>query len=118
MWKQFQGLLPSSKPSQLTISSHGQKTCHLPFEQIREATEWLGLSLMAAGYQAKAHIIWDSPETSANLGSLFKSNLRRGEPTFLYRCGERPMPAPTGCYWRLMSEYSTLRMYQLERQEG
>lgn len=107
MWKQLRRLFPFSKPSQLTISSHGQKACPLPFEQIREAMEWLGLSLMAAGYQAKAHIIWDSPETSEDLGSLFKSSLRRDEPTFLYRCGdslsetlcERPMPPPTGYYF-------------------
>ena len=96
MWKQLQRLFPFFKPSQLTISSHGQKTCPLPFDQIREAMEWLGLSLMAAGYQAKAHIIWDSPETSEDLGSLFKSSLRRDEPTFLYRCGDRPMSPPTG----------------------
>ena len=37
MWKQLQGLFPASKPSQLTISSHGQKPCHLPFDRIREA---------------------------------------------------------------------------------
>ena len=111
-------IIPFFKPSQLTISSHGQKTCPLPFDQIREAMEWLGLSLMAAGYQAKAHIIWDSPETSEDLGSLFKSSLRRDEPTFLYRCGDRPTSPPTGYYWRLMPEYPTLRMYQLERQEG
>jgi len=117
MWKQLRRLLPFSKPSQLTINSHGQKTCPLPFDQIREAMEWLGLSLMAAGYQAKAHIIWDNPETSANLGSLFKSSLRSDEPTFLYRCGDRPTSPPTGYYWRLMPEYPTLRMYQLERQE-
>lgn len=117
MWKQLRALFPVSKPSKLTISSHEQETCNLSFDQIREVMEWLGLSLIAAGYQAKAHIIWDSPGTSMKLDSVFKDSLRRDEPTFLYRCGDRPMQPPLGCYWRLMSEYPTLRMYQLERQD-
>jgi hypothetical protein len=79
--------------------------------------DWLGLSLMAAGYQAKAHIIWDSPEPAVNLNAVLKQSLRRNEPTFLYRCGDLTMPPPKGCYWRLMSEYPTLRMYQLERKD-
>jgi hypothetical protein len=117
MWKQLQALLPSPKPKQLTIDSYGQETCGLPFAQIQSVMEWLSLSLIAAGYQAKAHIIWDSPEPVVNLDSVLKNSLRRNEPTFLYRCGDRPMPPPKGCYWRLMSEYPTLRVYQLERQD-
>jgi hypothetical protein len=118
MWKQLQALLPSPKSSQLTIDSHGQETCGLPFEQIREVMEWLALSLMAAGYQAKAHIIWDSPDAPVELDNVLKESLRRLEPILLYRCGTRPMPPPTGYYWRLMPEYPTLRMYQLEQKES
>lgn len=118
MWKQLRALLPSRKPSQLTISSHGQKNCGLPFDQIKEIMEWLSLSLMAASYQARAHIIWDSPGIQIELDSVLKNSLRRNEPTFLYRCGSRPMQAPSGCYWRLMPEYPTLRVYQLERKES
>jgi len=33
------------KPRQLNISSHGQEACGIPFEQIKEVMEWLGLSL-------------------------------------------------------------------------
>ena len=33
MWKQLRALLPSPQPDQLTISSHGQETCGIPFEQ-------------------------------------------------------------------------------------
>jgi hypothetical protein len=117
MWKQIQALLPFSKPSQLIISSHGQETCGLPFEQIQAVMEWLGLSLIAAGYQARAHIILDCPETVVTFDSVRKNSLRRNEPTFLYRCGDRPMPPPKRCYWRLMSKYPTLRMHQLERQD-
>jgi hypothetical protein len=86
MWKQLQALLPSPKSSQLTIDSYGQETCGLPFEQIQEVMEWLGLSLMAAGYQAKAHIIWDSPDAPVELDNVLKESLRRLEPIFLYRC--------------------------------
>ncbi|PZO55369.1 MAG: hypothetical protein DCF15_10630 [Phormidesmis priestleyi] len=114
MWKQLRALLPISQPDQLTISSHGQETCGIPFEQVTEVMKWLGLSLIAAGYQARAHMVWDSPETSVSLGDLPKGSLRRNDPIFLYRCGDRPMPPPSGYYWRLMSEYPTLRMYQLE----
>lgn len=118
MLKQLRALLFAPKSSQLTISSHGQKTCGLPFDEIREVMEWLSLSLMAAGYQAKAHIIWDNPEAPIPLDRVFQDSLRRDEPTFLYRCGARPLQPPSGRYWRLMSEYPTLRVYQLERREG
>lgn len=117
MWKQLRAFLPLSKSDQLTISSHGQETCGLPLDQIQKVMEWLGLSLMAAGYRAKAHIIWDSPDAPIKLDGVLKDSLRRDEPTFLYRCGARPMQPPIGFYWRLMSEYPTLRIYQLEQKE-
>lgn len=62
MWKQLRALLPFAKPEQLAISSHGQESCGIPFEQVKAVMEWLALSLRAAGYQARAHIIWDNPE--------------------------------------------------------
>lgn len=114
MWKQLRALLPFPQSDRLTISSHGQETCGIPFEQIEEVMEWLGLSLMAAGYQARAHIVWDSTEAGVNLNAVLKDLLKRDEPAFLYRCGDRPMPPPAGYYWRLMAEYPALRMYQLE----
>lgn len=117
MWKRIRALLPPPKPNQLNISSHGQEACGLPFEQIQEVIKWLGLSLIAADYKANAHIIWDSPENPIDLGSTLEKGLKRGEPIFLHRCGNRPTPPPTGYYWRLMPEYLTLRMYQLERQD-
>lgn len=114
MWKQIQTLLPFLKPDQLTISSHGQETCGAPSEQIRDVMEWLGLSLIAGGYQAKAHMLWDSPKTTVETDAVLKNSLRRDEPIFLYRCGDRPMQPPTDYYWRLMSEYLTLRTYPLK----
>lgn len=117
MWKQLQALLPSPKPKPLTISSYGQETCGLPFEQIQDVMKWLGLSLMASGYEARAHIIWHSPEAGVNLEAVLKNSLRLHEPTFLYRLSDRPIQPPTGHYWRLMTEHPTLRMYQLERRD-
>lgn len=52
-----------------------------------------------------------------NLEAVLKDVLRLHEPTFLYRCRERPMQPPPGYYWQLMPEYPTLRMYQLELQD-
>jgi hypothetical protein len=118
MWNPFQSLISSPKSNHLTINSYGQETCSIPSEQIRDVMKWLGLSLMAAGYQATAHIIiWDSQEAVVNLDTVMKNSLRRHEPTFLYRYGDRPMQPPYGYYWRLMPEYPTLRMYQLELKE-
>ena len=118
MWKQLRALLPVSQPDYLTISSHGQETCGIPFKQMKEVMEWLALSLMAAGYEARAHIIWDSPEAGVNLTDVLKNSLRHHEPVFLYRLSDRPMPPPIGYYWRLLPEYPTLRMYQLELKEA
>lgn len=86
MWKQLRTLLAFSQSDQLTISSHGQETCGIPFEQVTDVMKWLGLSLMAAGYRARAHIIWDNPEASVSLDNLPKESLRRDNPVFLYRC--------------------------------
>ncbi len=118
MWKQLRALLPAAKPEQLTINGHGQETCGIPFEQVAEVMKWLALSLIAAGYEARAHIIWDNPETTMSLDAVLKGLLRRDEPTFLYRCGDRPMQPPVGYCWRLMPEYPTLRMYQLELKDA
>ena len=118
MWKQLRALLPVSKPDHLTISSHGQETCGIPFEQMKDVMEWLALSLMATGYEARAHIIWDSPASGVKLADVLKNSLRHHEPIFLYRLSDRPLPPPSGHYWRLIPEYPTLRMYQLELKEA
>lgn len=100
------------------ISSFGQEECGLTIEQIQAVMEWLGMSLFAAGYRATAHVIWDSAAATLEPTTIFKGYLRRGEPTFLYRCGDRPTPPPVDCYWRLMTEHPSLRMYQLERKDS
>lgn len=115
MWKQLQAVLSPPKAQQLSLESYGQDTCGLPIEQVTEVMKWLGCSLMSAGYKARAHVVWDSSGDDFKLDEVFRGKFKRHEPVFLYRCGDRPMKPPVGCYWRLMSERPSLRIYQLER---
>ena len=117
MWKRLRSTLFHSKPKELLISSFGQEECGLSIEQIQAVMEWLGMSLFSAGYRATAHMIWDSAAAPLESKTIFKGYLKRKQPTFLYRCGDRPMQPPTGCYWRLMTEHPSLRMYQLEHKD-
>ena len=106
-----------SKPAQLTIDNYGQPTTIDP-EQIQSVMEWLFASLIAAGYFGRSHLIWynsDNPDPS--LEKKIKKLLRRGEPIFLYRIGGRVQPAPQGCYWLMMDEHPSMRIYQLEIKE-
>ena len=115
MWRQLKAALSPSKPQQLSVESYGQDACGLSIEQIAEVMKWLGRSLLAAGYNAKAHMVWDSSGADFALDEVFSRKFKRHEPVFLYRCGDRPMQPPTGHYWRLVAEHPSLRMYQLER---
>ena len=102
------------KPAQPTIDSYGQSNCTDP-QEIQSLMEWLFASLLNAGYVGKSHLVWynsDSPDPS--LEKEIKKLLRQGEPIFLYRCGGRVQPAPPGCYWRMMDEHPSMRIYQLE----
>lgn len=108
-------LLPKSKEAQPTIDSYGQTTCSVPLEQIQLVMEWLFMSLLHAGYYGKSHLIWyDNSAPDPTLEQLVIRCIRRDEPTFLYRCGERAQPLPDGYYWRLMTEHPSTRIYQLE----
>jgi hypothetical protein len=108
-------ILASLRPSsnKLEIDTYGQSS--LPEEEERGIREWLFASLMNAGYFGKAHLIWDSGNQSWDKQTL--TGVLRDEPVFLYRCGDRPSPPPEKCYWRLMAEHPSLRIYQLEIQE-
>jgi hypothetical protein len=77
--------------------------------------EWLFASLMKAGYSSKAHMIWGTGNQVLNKPAL--TGVLRDEPVFLYRCGGRPSPPPEKCYWRLMAEHPSMRIYQLEIQK-
>ena len=111
-------LVASLKPraNGLTIESYGQKSCGISPEQIQGIMEWLSASLVNAGYMGQAHIIWDKGGEDWEKEQL--TAMMRGEPMFLYRCAERPSEAADGCYWRLMGEHSSLRVYQLEVDEN
>ena len=105
------------KPAQPIIESYSQPNGVSP-EQVQSLYEWLFASLIAAGYFGKSHLVWynsDSPDPS--LEKEIKKLLRRDEPIFLYRCGGRTMQLPDGYYWRMMNEYPSTRVYQLEVKE-
>ncbi len=94
------------------IDSYGQSS--LPTEEEKEIMEWLFASLINAGYIGKAHLIWDTGNQTWDKPIL--TGMLRDEPVFLYRCGDRPSPPPEKCYWRLISEHPSFRIYQLEIQ--
>ncbi|NJO63042.1 MAG: hypothetical protein HC836_33930 [Richelia sp. RM2_1_2] len=106
-----------------TIESYGQPAGVSP-EQVQSLMEWLFASLLNAGYVERwslreppkaSHLIWyDSDNPDPSLGKLIKKLIHRDEPIFLYRCGDRAMPAPQGYYWRIISEHPSTRIYQLE----
>jgi hypothetical protein len=107
-------ILASLRPSsnKLEIDSYGQSS--LPEEEVQNIMEWLFATLMNAGYFGKAHLIWDSGNQTWDFPAL--TGVLRDEPVLLYRCADRPSSPPEKCYWRLMSEHPSLRIYQLEIQ--
>ncbi|BBD63256.1 hypothetical protein NIES2109_61060 (plasmid) [Nostoc sp. HK-01] len=107
------------KPAQPTIESYGQTGSGLELVQIQPIMEWLFASLLNAGYYGKSHIIWhNSDQLEPSLEQILKKAMHRGEPVFLYRCGTRVSPLPEAYYWRMMGEYPSMRMYQLEVRDG
>lgn len=107
------------KPAPPTIDCYGQLNCRVEPEKMQSLMEWLFASLMAAGYEGKAHIIWynsDNPDPS--LEQKVKKVVRSGEPIFLYRCSGRVSSPPKGYYWRMMDEHPSMRIYQLEVKDG
>ena len=112
-------LVPKPQETKLSIDSYGQATCGLPPEQIQSVMYWLGQSLLYSGYHyGTAHILWyNDADPDHNLKQAARDSIRRDEPTFLYRCGDRVQPLPKGHYWRLMGEHPSMRVYQLEVQE-
>ncbi|MBD2364741.1 hypothetical protein H6G36_26815 [Anabaena minutissima FACHB-250] len=108
------------KPPQPTIDGYGQQSCGVDQQQIQSLMEWLFKSLLNAGYFGKSYLIWyNSNELDPSLERMMKKAMRQGEPVFLYRCGGRVSPLPTGYYWRMMDEHPSMRIYQLEvRDDG
>ena len=106
-------LLPSS--NKLSLDSYGQSSSNMTPEEIQKIMQWLFASLVNAGYMGKAHLIWDAGNQTWDKPAL--TGVLRDEPVFLYRCGSRPSPPPEKCYWRLINEHPSLRVYQLEIQQ-
>ncbi|ABA25004.1 hypothetical protein Ava_B0293 (plasmid) [Trichormus variabilis ATCC 29413] len=102
------------KPAQPTIESYGQASSGLEQQQIQSIMEWLFASLLNVGYFGKSHIIWHNGGLDSDLEQVIKKAMRRGEPVFLYRCGDRVSPLQEGFYWRMMDEHPSMRIYQLE----
>nr|MDZ8059466.1 hypothetical protein [Nostoc sp. EkiNYC01] len=103
------------KPAQPTIESYRQQSCGVDQQQIQSLMEWLFASLLNAGYSGKSHLIWyDCGNPDSSLEQVVKKAMQRDEPVFLYRCGGRVSPLPTGYYWRMMDEHPSMRIYQLE----
>lgn len=111
-------LLGAFKPksNQPEIESYGQSDSGLEAEQIQQIMEWLFASLLSAGYFKRSHLIWDLGNQDWEQVAL--TGLLRDDLVFLYRCGDRPSSAPKHCYWRLMREHPSLRIYQLEIDES
>ncbi len=110
-------LLPKSEPKQPTIRSYGQSESGIALEEMQPAMEWLFLSLFNAEYQGQSHLFWLQPEENVGLKRQLQQLNQKEEPIFGYRCGDQTSSSPKGFYWRLMPEYPSLRIYQLEAQQ-
>ena len=106
-------LLPKSK--KLEIDSYGQESAGLSEDELQNLNQWLVEAMMGAGYFGKAHLLFDDGYQDWNRISL--KGFLRDEPVFLYRLGDRPSHPPEKCFWRLMPEYPSLRVYQLVAQD-
>jgi hypothetical protein len=113
----IRALLASLKPgpTEPQIESYGQRVNDVPPEQARSVIQWLSASLLSAGYRGRSHLFWDDGNTDWEQAMM--TAVMRSEPVFLYRLGERPSPPAPGCYWRLMGEHPSMRIYQLEARE-
>lgn len=97
-----------------TMKSYSQPS-GVSAEQVQSLMEWLFASLLNAGYHGKSHLIWyDSNNPDPSLEQVVQKLIRRGEPVFIFRCGDRTMPLPQQYYWQMMEERPSMRIYQLE----
>lgn len=98
------------------IHCYGQENSGLPMEQIQPIMEWISASIYTAGYRGQSHVFWLLPlsDQRRELQRLY----RKGEMVMGYRLGDRMAPAPSGLYWRVVTEHPSTRIYQLEEQEA
>ena len=110
-------LLSEPEPEKLIVNSVGQQESEVPPETIQAVMEWLFASLMHAGYCGQAHLFWLYAQAEPVQNQKLQHCHRRGEPVLGYRCGTRMPAPPSGYYWRLMPEYASMRIYQLETKD-
>lgn len=105
-------LLPKSR--KLEIDAYGQNNAGLSSDELLSLNQWLMATMMGAGYFGKAHLLFDDGQQDWDRISL--KGFLRDEPVFLYRLGDRASAAPANCFWQLMPEHLSLRVYQLVAQ--
>ena len=111
-------LFTPQKPTSPILRSYGQEVSGIAPPVIQKVIEWLALSLIQAGYLGKAHLFWLDAEDDPEVMRHLKRVAHQQKPIFLYRCADRVPSPPQGYYWRLMTEYPSLRVYQLESKEA
>ncbi|MEP1061850.1 MULTISPECIES: hypothetical protein [Cyanophyceae] len=107
-------LLPAPTPTYPTINSMGQPESGVSAETIQAVMEWLFASLINAGYYGRSHLYWLHTKVEPAQNRALQHCYRRKEPVLGYRCGDRMPAPPSGYYWRLMPEHTSMQIYQLE----
>lgn len=110
----LQTLLPEPTPTHPTINSIGQAESRVSAATIQAVMEWLFASLMNARYYGQSHLYWLHPQAEPALHRALQQCHCRDGPVLGYRCGDRIPAPPSGFYWRLMPEPTSMRIYQLE----
>ncbi|MBD2074347.1 hypothetical protein H6F86_10705 [Phormidium sp. FACHB-592] len=92
----------------------GQPESGVSAETIQAVMEWLFASLINAGYYGRSHLYWLHTKVEPAQNRALQHCYRRKEPVLGYRCGDRMPAPPSGYYWRLMPEHTSMQIYQLE----
>lgn len=110
----FQLFKPKPVAATPVIETYGEAV-NIDPQEIQAVMEWLFASLVNAQYSAKAYLIWyDDNNPNPGLEKVVKKLTNHQQPIFQYRCGNRSLPLPNSFYWRMMEEYPSMRVYQLE----
>jgi hypothetical protein len=109
-------LLPHRKIKRIEIITYGMETASLEEQRQLEILDWIASTMAVSNYKSLAHLIFnDDCDNFIGLGPLI--GYFREQPVLLYRCGARTPSLPYGCYWRLMGEHPSLRIYQMDQMD-
>lgn len=114
VWAALAALLPHRSPAGLQIETYGMWQLDEP--TARQVLEWITLTLIHYEYTGTAHLIFS--DGSGFIHRQVLTGFLRGQPAFLYRCGESVVQVPVNVYWRLIGEHPSLRVYQLELKDN